>query len=117
MKNETVELNDREIEALKSQFGTVTFQRDMVLTYENQVPNTGVIIIEGEIELIKRNKLLDQLKPGTLIGLHNLVRNIPVKFKYLVKAPSLLIMLPKSEIFLFMNDRKSLLYKILSQYK
>lgn len=98
MKEKINPLNSEEIEALKKDFELLTFPSDFDLVYEDQVPNTGIALIEGAIELVKKSKVKEIIKDRGLIGIAQLLDEKPVKFGLRVKANSKIILLGKSDI-------------------
>ena len=109
-------LSDNEISILQQHFQPLTFENAFQLVYEKQIPNTGVVLIAGEMELIKQKKVHEKIRPGFLLGVHHLVNNEPVKFGCKVKENSVVIMIQKSDIMEALNNRKSALHDIISEH-
>jgi len=91
-------LNAKEIESLKKDFELLTFPSDFDLVYEDQVPNAGIALIEGSIELIKNSKVKEIIRDKSLIGIEQLLDQKPVKYGFRVKANSKIILLGKSDL-------------------
>ncbi len=102
-----------DLDTLKSHFETITFSSEFDLVYEKQIPNIGIILVDGEINLLNKRNHIELTSPGSIIGLQNLLNNIPFKFKCRVKKNSQLILLPKSEIIKILDEKSSELYKII----
>jgi CRP-like cAMP-binding protein len=68
------------------------------LFYEGQIPIVAYLLLEGGIHLLKNKKIKKILKPGSLIGLNELMSNSPAKLSALVQAESTLCFLDKSTI-------------------
>jgi signal-transduction protein with cAMP-binding, CBS, and nucleotidyltransferase domain len=95
-----------EIEILKKDFEVLTFSNDFDLVYENQVPCTGIALIEGCIELIKDTKVHKKVQEGNLLGVSQLISEKPVKYGCKVKAKSKIILLGKSDILNLRQNKK-----------
>lgn len=110
-------LDENEIAALEKDFETLTFQNDFDLVYENQVPNTGIALIEGQIDLIKNSKVRESIHQRSLIGITQLMKQVPVEFGFRVKAKSRIILLGKSDILGFEQNKKSKLHSLFKAIK
>lgn len=115
MKKKTKDLTEREISLLKEMFESKTFVNDFDLVYESHVPSTGVLLISGQICMLKRKKILGSFQPGTLLGIHHLVANIPSKVGLRILGNSEVIMLHKSAILEALENKNSELYKIIKE--
>lgn len=115
MKKRIRKLTEKEINTLRDRYESLKFNNDVELVYETQVPNTGIVLIEGQIALLKRKKVQSTLGPGSLIGVRNLVNNEPTQVSAKVMGNSELIMLNKSEILEALNDKDSDLYAIIKE--
>lgn len=113
MKNKIKKLTSSEIKLLKKQYQSLTFQGGCDLVYETQIPNTGIVLINGELALFRKKKLKTKVQPGSLLGVHELVHNIPVEHSCKVLGNSELIMIQKSDIIEALSDESSDLYCII----
>ncbi len=113
MKIQIQMIETLDLDTLKSHFETITFSSEFDLVYEKQIPNIGIILVDGEINLLNKRNHIELKSPGSIIGLQNLLNNIPFKFKCRVKKNSQLILLPKSEIIKILDEKSSELYKII----
>jgi signal-transduction protein with cAMP-binding, CBS, and nucleotidyltransferase domain len=100
------------VQLLKQTFEVLHFTHDFDVVYEHQIPNTGVILLEGEIELTKRSKVLKKILPFTLLGIHYLLNNKQVSMGCKVKKDSTIIMIGKSELMSILEDSQSKLFNI-----
>lgn len=116
MKKKIKELTENEILALKEMFEPETFTSDFDLVYEAQVPNTGLVLLSGQINILKRKKVLGSFLPGTLIGIHNLVSNIPSKVGLRILGNSEVLMLHKSAVLEALEDKDTELFKIIREF-
>lgn len=108
-------LDPNQLRLLKKRFEEFTFAHDFNLIYEHQVPNTGLVLLEGSIELKKRRrKFIEVVHPGLILGVQQLIKNMPFNFNCLVKGNSRLMLIPKSDILKIMNEKESELYRILT---
>lgn len=113
MKDKVNPLDPEMIEALKEDFETLTFPNDFDLVYENQVPATGVALLEGFIELTKGSKVKGKYSSGYILGLSQLLEDTPVKFGLRVKAKSKVILIGKSKFLECSRKKGNLLKKLL----
>jgi CRP-like cAMP-binding protein len=115
MYNRIIKLTTKEIRSLKKQFQSFHFNNDFDLVYEAHVPNTGIILLDGELKLLKKKKVSSTVKPGSLLGVYEMMNNEPVKNGCKVIGNSELIMLQKSDILEAMEDKESDLYAIIKE--
>lgn len=113
MKKPIQMIETSDLDILKSHFETITFSSEFDLVYEKQIPNIGIILVDGGIDLLNKRNHIELKSPGSILGLQNLLNNIPLKFKCRVKKNSQLILLPKSEIMRILDEKTSDLYKII----
>lgn len=99
-------LTSLEIEILKKDFEVLTFPNDFDLVYENQIPNAGIALIEGSIDLIKNTKVHMTIQEGNLFGVFELISAEPVRYGYRIKAKSKIILLGKSDILNLRQNKK-----------
>lgn len=76
--NEQVDIHFYDL--MKDYFPIVTFKNEEIITYRNHIPRIGMILIKGEIELIK-TKTSTIVSPPQIIGLKELWGKTPVKYK------------------------------------
>lgn len=107
MKNKMKKLNSKELSILKKYFTTLKFNNPFHLVYEKQVPNTGIVLLDGELDLLSKNKIQETLMPGFLLGVHELIHNEPAKFGCLIKKDSSVLLLEKSDILSALEDEDS----------
>ncbi len=115
MKNEIQKIDTTILETLKDHFETVTFNNEFDLVYEKQIPNTGIILISGELNLLKRKKIIELKIPGISLGIKNILDNIPFRFNCRVKKDTELILISKSELIRILNEKNSPLYSVCTQ--
>lgn len=87
---------------LISEIKKLSFQKRFTSTaplfYEGQVPIVAYLILEGCVQLMKNKKIKKILKPGSLIGLPEMMGNAPSKLTAQVQADTTLCFLDKSTI-------------------
>lgn len=115
MNEEIVILTKKELESIQKTFQSLTFNSDFDLVYESQTPNTGVILLSGEIELIKNNQVKMTLGPGCFLGFYSLLNNEPSEFGFRVKKGSKIILIQKLEMIIAVKRKKSPLHLILKK--
>lgn len=101
MMDKLTPISFNDIEILKKDFEVLTFTNDFELVYENQIPCTGIALIEGHIEIFKDSKIISVVDAPNLFGIIELLGGIPVKYGCRVKANSKIILLGKSDILSF----------------
>jgi signal-transduction protein with cAMP-binding, CBS, and nucleotidyltransferase domain len=115
MKKRARILTTEELNMLKQRYTALKFNNDFELVYDSQIPNTGIVLLQGQIALLKRKKVKDVLPPGTLLGVSNLINNLPMNVDCKLLGNSEVIMLNKSEILEALNNQDSELYQIIKE--
>jgi hypothetical protein len=115
MKKKIKKLTQDEIQFLRERFNSLRFENAFDLVYESQIPNTGIVLLDGQINLLKRKKIHSTIEPGTLLGITNIINNEPSQLGCKVLGNSELIMLNKSEILEALNDKDPELYAIIKE--
>lgn len=114
MSKEIIKLTEKEIESLKEVQTPLHFQNDFDLIYESQIPNIGIIFLEGEIKLLKKKKVLDSLPIGSMVGLYHLINNTPLPMGVKIYKNSSILMLEKSTVLEALAVKSGPLYQIIS---
>ena len=91
------------------------FSLSSTLFYEGQVPIVAYLVIDGSVALLKKKKIKNIIKAGSLIGVNELMTNSPSKMSAEVAADTTLCFLDKSTMLEIMNYEKSELSKLLSE--
>lgn len=112
MKEKVNFLSPDEIEALTKQYDVLTFGHDFDVVYENQIPVTGIALIEGTLEFVKKSKPFYQIAQSCLIGVEDLMRGTPIKHGCRIKGNSKIILIGKSEILALLKNQKSKLFNL-----
>lgn len=84
-------LDKNQIEYFKSNCEIINIPVEFDIIYENQVPSTCFILIEGKVELYKGRRKTKTAPTGTFIGLKNLLNHSPVKNTYRILGPAKII--------------------------
>lgn len=113
MKTKVKKLSAAVIETLRGIYEPIKFNNAFTLVYEKQIPNTGVLLLNGEAQFTKKNKAIEKIEPGTLLGVHQLVNNEPVRFGCKILEDSEVIILQKTDIEEALKNKKSILNKVL----
>ena len=100
-------LTASEIKILKDHFQSLTFPTNCELTYESQIPNTGIVLISGELALYHKKKLTQMLTPAWMLGLYDLINNKPSQHSYKVTGKSELMIISKSDILEVLSHENS----------
>ena len=114
MKDNIIKLTLQQIRLLKKQFQPLIFNNDFNLVYESQVPNTGIVLVNGELALLQKKKIFTKIKPGNMLGVRELIDNRPVGTGCMVMGNSELILIQKTDLLNALSDRRSELYSILA---
>lgn len=94
-----IDLSRSLIEKLKVHFPIKVFKSHSHLFYEGHIPISGFLIIDGTIQVSKKNKLKKLLSKGTLVGLRELLSKTPSNISVEV--------FPNTEVFFL--DRSTVL--------
>lgn len=98
MKKNLTSLTANEVELLKRSRETISVHADTEIVYEKQIPIAGLILIQGEVEFTKRQKGHASTNSSCIIGVNEVLHEIPVQMGCKVKKDSQIILLGKSEI-------------------
>ncbi len=115
MKKNIKKLTSKQIKFLRNKFPSLKFNSDFNLVYETQIPNTGIVLLDGELNLVRRKKTQSIVGHGLMLGVHELLNNIPVMHGCMVVGNTELIMLQKSDILEALSDQDSKLYAIIKE--
>ncbi|WP_408096938.1 hypothetical protein ACJVC5_18030 [Peredibacter sp. HCB2-198] len=96
MKIKSSPLTQKDISILGQAFETLVFPNDFDLIYENHVPPAGVVLIEGKLEILKKNKIKMEITTSQVFGVDELVHGTPLPFGCRIKANSKVMLLSKS---------------------
>ena len=113
MYKKIIKLSSKEIKSLKRKFSSLKFKATFDLIYETQIPNSGILLLDGELKLLKRKKVSSTISPGHIIGIYEMMNNEPAKNGCIVMENSELIMLHKTDIMEALSDKNSDLYGII----
>lgn len=91
-------LTANEVEQIKKTRETISVHADTEIVYEKQVPIAGLVLVHGEVEFTKRQKGHASTTSSCIIGVNEVLHEIPVQMGYKVKKDSQIILLGKSEI-------------------
>ena len=108
-------LSSIEMDILKKDFEILTFANDFDIVYEEQVPCTGIAIVEGEVEFLKNSKVEKTLTEGHVIGIYHLINEYPATHGCRIKAKSKIILLGKSDILELKQSKESKNHPILKR--
>lgn len=117
MKKKINKLSEKQIKTLKESHEVLSINNDCDLVYEKQIPNVGIALIDGEIELVKKSKTLEKVTPGNLLGIHHIINQEPVKIGCKVKKDSKIILIGRSEVLECIKNKESKLFGLINDYK
>jgi len=93
---------------------TKKYSTESPLFYEGQIPVVAYLIVDGAIQLLKKKKIKYTIKAGNIIGIDELLKNIPSKLSAKALAETTLCFLDKSTLKEILNDPHSHLSKALN---
>ena len=109
-------LSTKQIKFLKKKFEPIRFNADFHLVYEFQVPNTGIVLLTGELSFFRKKKVQSLIKSGAIFGVYELINNVPMVHGCRVLGNSELILLHKSDLLAAMTDKNSELFEIIKDH-
>ena len=109
-------LSTKQIKFLKKKFEPLKFNADFHLVYESQVPNTGIVLLTGELNFFRKKKVQSLIKSGVIFGIYELINNVPMLHGCRVLENSELIILQKSDLLAAMTDENSELFEIIKDH-
>lgn len=114
-KINSIKLENESITEIKKISPVKKFSISSPLFYEGQIPIVAYLLVDGCIHLLKNKKIKKILKPGSLIGLNELMTNSPSKLSAQVVAESTLCFLDKSTIQEIIHEDNSSLSELLKE--
>lgn len=115
MENKIIKLTGPQIDYLKENFETLSFGKEFYFAYASQTPNFVGVLLEGEIRVFKKKKVLEIIKPDSLIGLEYLIKGKKIRFDLQVSPNSVLVLLSKTEVMKALKGKKCMLYQLIKQ--
>ena len=97
-------LDQTHLNLLKAFSEPRTYNTAQELIYEGQVPHAGYVLLEGEIHIIKRKKVIQKLTPNTLFGVNELMNKLPFKFTIKITPKSKVFILDRSTVIEITKD-------------
>ncbi len=94
----TITLEEHELGFLKEHFQEQVYNTSTELFYEGHIPHVGYVLLDGNVILGKRKKIKDELVPGTVLGVRELVNNIPVPYFARIYSGSKVYIVDRSSI-------------------
>ncbi len=117
MKSRLKKLTTREIKKIQSYLTPIIFNNSFDFVYEKQVPNTAILLTAGELQLYQKNRLMEIINPGHLLGAYQLIHNEPVNYACKIGKSSEAILIDKSTLIEASADPKSPLATIIKDLK
>lgn len=116
MNKDIIKLTDDEIYGLQKQHTPLVFKNECHLIYESHIPHAGILLLQGELKLIRKRKILGTLPFGSMIGLGNLIHNTPLPLGVKVSKDSRVILIEKSQILQEISQRDGIIYRLISPF-
>lgn len=114
MNKDIIALTPEEISNFQKAHSPLTFKNECDLIYESHIPHAGIILIQGELKLIKRKKVLRTLPFGSVIGLHHLINNTPLSMGVKISKNSSVILINKSHILESLSSKSGIIYELIT---
>ena len=86
------------IENLLSHCKPSTYNTESELIYEGHIPTAGYLLLDGEINFVKRKRVIQTIKSGTLFGVIELMESSPLKYSVKITPNSKVCILDKSTV-------------------
>lgn len=115
MKRSLTEISATQLENLRKNHEVISFDTDMDLVYEKQVPIAGLVLLQGEIEFTKRYKTQGTTTSSCILGLNEVLNELPVQHGCKIKKDSEIILLGKSEL-LNATEEQSAIFPLIKKF-
>ncbi len=115
MKDTINIVRPEDLNLLTKEFEVLTFGNDTDLVYEDHVPLAGIVLLEGVLEIVQDGEVHLIVKPPQILGVANMLNEIPSDFGCRSRAKSNVMLLGKSKILDILGDKRSHLFKLLKQ--
>lgn len=115
MKKQPTFLSNEEIISLKKNHEVISVLTDMDIVYEKQIPIAGLVLIQGEIEFTKKYKTQGNTTSSCIVGVNEVLNELPVSAGFKVKKNSEVILLGKSEL-IKAHDEHSEIFPIIRKF-
>lgn len=116
MKKSLTEISVSQLENLRRDHKVISFDMDMDLVYEKQIPIAGLVLLQGEIEFTKRYKTQGTTTTSCILGLNEVMNELPVQHGCKVKKDSEVILLGKSELLRAISEEQSAIFPLIKKY-
>lgn len=113
-KTRPFSLTLQDVEALKKIFDTNHYQVTQDIIYEGQTPHVGFVLVDGEVQLKKRNKVVKSIQDQSVIGINELVNNTKSSYSIGITKDSDVIILDRSSLNELKEGHQNLYEKITS---
>jgi CRP-like cAMP-binding protein len=115
-----IRLDKEHIEKIKEITQKQVFTNQSPLFYEGQTPVVALLILDGAVNLMKNRKVKSTLRSGALIGLKELMSNMPSSVSAEAQPNTAVCFLDKSTILEIINQDQndlSLIFKNICEAK
>ncbi len=115
MQNKIKNLTKQEIRLLKQHFQILKFKTSFDFVYESHIPNSGIVLLNGELVLFKKKTVKFTVRPGSMLGVHMLLNSQSSELGCRIIENSEIIIIHKSDIIETLANKDSELYEILKE--
>lgn len=92
------EVTPKQFEELSKLTDCRFYKEESILIYEGHTPFVGYVLVDGKVEILKKNKIVSTISPLTLFAVNELINHAPVNFTVRVSPESKVLIMDKSTI-------------------
>lgn len=86
------------IEEIKEHCSVKIYNAKSTLFYEGQVPIVAFLVVDGTVNLLKNRKIKSTVRQGCIVGVNELLNNLPYHFEAQIPPHTSLCFLDKSTL-------------------
>lgn len=99
-------LTTKEMHKVQLIVPSIVYSRESFLFYEGQIPHCAIVLISGEMQLLKKKSIVRTLKiPGTLIGAYSLINNEHSPYSLKIMPNSQMSLVGRSTLKEFLEEK------------
>lgn len=101
------QLAPKHIETLSLACPPKVFNTETEIIYEGHVPTAGYLLLEGEIQFLKRKRIVKVVQAGTIFGVSELMNNTVLKYTVKILQNSKVCILDRSTVKELLQNLKT----------
>lgn len=106
-------LNETEKKILENSFEPLTILTECNLIHEGQIPNFGIVLLEGKAYLTRKQNIVIQLEPGSIFGVTELLSLQQISYSYQIGVAAKIILINRSELNKIIEKKNSRILNLL----